>query len=196
MIRERNQFLFVWKNVTDPRLTRRSRTLGPLVALYHALRRGDRGLWDGYRAARRAWPGLQARRATEAARGRRLRPGHPGPLRAGRAMKLLIVSSWCPYPADNGSRLRIYHLIRQLARRGHQIKLLALAQDDSDLAAARAGLSPLCALGVELFPSRFFRPGTAKALLGFFSPRPAPPAGHPPGGGRAGHRAGMPRRGV
>ena len=66
MIRERNQFYFVWKNVTDPRLTRRSRTLGPLVALYHALRRGDRGLWDGYRAARRAWPALQDRRATEA----------------------------------------------------------------------------------------------------------------------------------
>ena len=64
-IRERNQFLFVWKNITDPRLTRQSRTLGPLVGLYHALRRGDWGLWDGYRAARRLWPALQARRRTE-----------------------------------------------------------------------------------------------------------------------------------
>ena len=87
-------------------------------------------------------------------------------------MKLLVLSSWCPYPTDNGSRLRFYNLIRQLARRGHQIKLMALAQEDSDLAAAQAGLSPLCALGVELFPARFFRPGTARALLGFFSPRP------------------------
>ena len=87
-------------------------------------------------------------------------------------MKLLVVSSWCPFPADNGSRLRIYHLLRQLARRGHRIKLLALAQEDSDLAAARADLEPLCTLGVELFPARFFRPDTAKALLGFFSPRP------------------------
>ncbi|MBV9848271.1 MAG: glycosyltransferase [Armatimonadetes bacterium] len=87
-------------------------------------------------------------------------------------MNLLVVSSWCPYPSDNGSRLRAYHLIRQLARRGHRIKLLALAQEESDLAAAQSGLSPLCALGVELFPSRFFRPGTVRALLGFFSTRP------------------------
>lgn len=87
-------------------------------------------------------------------------------------MKLLVVSFWCPYPADNGSRLRAYHLLRELSRRGHEIRLLALAQEDSDLAAARAGLSPLCLRGVELFASRFFRPGTAKALLGFFSPRP------------------------
>ena len=87
-------------------------------------------------------------------------------------MKLLMLSSWCPYPPDNGSRLRIYHLTRELARRGHEIKMLALGQEDSDRAAARAGLSPLCALGVEVFPSRFFRPGTAKALLGFLSPRP------------------------
>ena len=87
-------------------------------------------------------------------------------------MKLLVVSFWCPFPADNGSRLRAYHLIRQLSRRGHDIRLLALAQEETDMAAAREGLSPLCTQGVELFPARFFRPGTARAVLGFFSPRP------------------------
>ena len=65
VVRERNQFFFVWKNITDPRLTRQSRTLGPLVALYHALRRGDRGLWAGYRAALCAWPEVRGRRAVE-----------------------------------------------------------------------------------------------------------------------------------
>ncbi len=65
MIRERNQFLFVWKNVTDPSLTARSLLLGPLVALYHAQRRGERGLWDGYRAALRAWPQVLRRRSLE-----------------------------------------------------------------------------------------------------------------------------------
>ena len=66
MIRERNQFLFVWKNITDAGLTRRSQVLGPLVALEHALRRGDRGLWAGYRAARDLWPDLKKRRRVEA----------------------------------------------------------------------------------------------------------------------------------
>ena len=87
-------------------------------------------------------------------------------------MRLLVVSFWCPDPSDNGSRLRARHLIRQLARRGHEIRLLALAQRETDLAAARENLAPLCAGGVTLFPSRFFRPGTARALAGFFTPRP------------------------
>ena len=95
MIRERNQFLFVWKNITDPGLTRQSRTLGPLVALYHALRRGDRGLWDGYRAARRAGPDLRTRRATEVREAvvadreilARFGPAAPRPLAPGAALE-------------------------------------------------------------------------------------------------------------
>lgn len=87
-------------------------------------------------------------------------------------MKILIVSAWCPFPADNGSRLRAYNLIKQLARRGNRISLVALGQDDSDFAAAKEGLAPFCEGGIALFPSRFFRPGTIKALLGYFSPKP------------------------
>jgi glycosyltransferase involved in cell wall biosynthesis len=86
--------------------------------------------------------------------------------------RLLVVSFWCPDPPDNGSRLRALHLIRQLARRGHEIRLLALAQRETEIEAARANLAPLCPRGVALFPSRFFRPGTARALAGFLSPRP------------------------
>lgn len=87
-------------------------------------------------------------------------------------MNILIVSAWCPFPADNGSRLRAFHLITQLARQGHRLTLIAMGQDDSDLERAQAGLAPLCAGGVTLFPSRFFRPGTLKSRLGYFSPKP------------------------
>ncbi len=87
-------------------------------------------------------------------------------------MNILVVSAWCPFPADNGSRLRAYHLIKQLAAQGHRLTLIAFGQDDSDLDAAQSGLAPLCAGGVRLFPSRFFQPGTLKAWLGFFSPKP------------------------
>lgn len=65
MIRERNQFLFVWKNMTDPGLTAASLAGGSLVGLYHAARRGERSVWNGYRAALRLWPAIRARRAVE-----------------------------------------------------------------------------------------------------------------------------------
>ncbi len=87
-------------------------------------------------------------------------------------MNILVVSAWCPYPADNGSRLRAYHLIRELSAQGHALTLIALGQNDSDLASAQKPLESLCAGGVTLFPSRFFQSGTWKAKLGFFSPKP------------------------
>lgn len=87
-------------------------------------------------------------------------------------MNILVVSAWCPYPADNGSRLRAYNLIRELAGQGHALTLIALGQDDSDLAAAQEPLEQLCTGGVTLFPSRFFQSGTWRAKLGFFSPKP------------------------
>jgi hypothetical protein len=65
MIRERNQFLFVWKNVTDASLTAKSLLLGPFVGLYQARKRGGRGLWEGYWAALRLWPQVRLRRAVE-----------------------------------------------------------------------------------------------------------------------------------
>lgn len=42
-------------------------------------------------------------------------------------MKLLVVSSWFPYPPDNGSKLRAYHLLTALARR-HAVTLLSFAE--------------------------------------------------------------------
>ena len=87
-------------------------------------------------------------------------------------MKILIVSAWCPFPADNGSRLRAYHLLRELAAQGHRLTLIALCQEDNDPDIAHPALETFCAGGVELFPSRFFRAGTWKAWLGLFSRRP------------------------
>lgn len=53
-------------------------------------------------------------------------------------MRLLLVSTWLPYPADNGSRVRAWHLLRHLAWR-HQITLLAFGRSGThDLAPLRA----------------------------------------------------------
>ena len=43
-------------------------------------------------------------------------------------MKVLFVSRWFPYPADNGSRLRVMNLLRQLARR-HSVHLVSFTSE-------------------------------------------------------------------
>ena len=43
---------------------------------------------------------------------------------------LLALSPWFPCPADNGSRIRIFHLLRELSRH-FRIRLVAGLQDDS-----------------------------------------------------------------
>ena len=54
-------------------------------------------------------------------------------------MKLLVVSTWLPYPPDDGSRVRAYHLLRHLARR-HTVTLLSFGVPGSPdhLAALRS----------------------------------------------------------
>ncbi|MGE3840904.1 MAG: glycosyl transferase family 1, partial [Vicinamibacterales bacterium] len=41
-------------------------------------------------------------------------------------MKVLVVSSWMPYPPDNGSQLRAFNLLAQLSFR-HELTVLAFA---------------------------------------------------------------------
>jgi glycosyltransferase involved in cell wall biosynthesis len=51
-------------------------------------------------------------------------------------MKLLVISSWFPYPPENGAKLRAFHLLAQLAK-SHDITLLSFAESgeavDSDV---------------------------------------------------------------
>ena len=46
-------------------------------------------------------------------------------------MRVLIVSSWFPYPPVNGSKLRAYHLLGELAGR-HSLSLLSFAEEGSE----------------------------------------------------------------
>jgi len=84
-------------------------------------------------------------------------------------MKVLYLSTWFPYPPDNGSRIRAYHLLRALAER-HEVHLISLLQDDSKRENA-AHLESFCKVW-SLHESRWFKPGTLKSFLGFFSRRP------------------------
>ncbi|HEX9016041.1 MAG TPA: glycosyltransferase [Chloroflexota bacterium] len=86
-------------------------------------------------------------------------------------MKILFLSRWFPYPANNGSKIRISGLLKQLARR-HTVFLISFAEstdvvDVDAIAAARQ----YCA-SVHLVPSRPFHPNSIKAVVGLLSPRP------------------------
>jgi glycosyltransferase involved in cell wall biosynthesis len=43
-----------------------------------------------------------------------------------RILNLLFLTSWCPFPPDNGARLRVFHLLEQLSGR-HQIVLVTFS---------------------------------------------------------------------
>ena len=47
-------------------------------------------------------------------------------------MKLLFLSPWFPYPPDNGSRIRVYNLLRSLARK-YEVTLAAFSPEEPDL---------------------------------------------------------------
>lgn len=83
-------------------------------------------------------------------------------------MHVLFLSRWYPVPPNNGSRLRIYHLLRGLAQR-HTVSLVSFTEpsEPPDL----AGLRALCAQ-VQTVERRPFQPDRLRARLGFLSPMP------------------------
>jgi polysaccharide biosynthesis protein PslH len=83
--------------------------------------------------------------------------------------RLLFLSAWCPLPADNGSKLRISYLLRELARQ-HEVELLSFAPEAPGDAALRE-LHELCA-AVELLPETPFAGRAGGRLRGLFSAAP------------------------
>jgi glycosyltransferase involved in cell wall biosynthesis len=80
-------------------------------------------------------------------------------------MKLLVVSSWWPFPLDNGSRVRAFHLVRHLAGR-HDVTLVSFG-----LPGGGEQLGPLAELcdTVQIVPP--VAPGRL-STRGLFSPLP------------------------
>lgn len=83
--------------------------------------------------------------------------------------RILFLARWFPYPPDNGSRLRIYHLLRQLAN-SYRVALVSFVEKEPD-ADAMGELANFCE-SVVTVPYRPFEPTRATALMGYFSLRP------------------------
>lgn len=84
-------------------------------------------------------------------------------------MRILALSRWFPFPPDNGARIRIYNLIRGLAR-VHQVHLISFTENECTKAQRQAMLEYCVA--VECVRYQGFSPGRLSAILGFFSLRP------------------------
>lgn len=82
---------------------------------------------------------------------------------------ILFLSRWFPYPPDNGSKLRIYNLLRGLAQE-HEVTLLSFA-DQSNVDPNAPELSSLCN-EIQIVPWKPFEPQSLRARLGFLSLTP------------------------
>ncbi len=82
-------------------------------------------------------------------------------------MKILNISRWYPYPADNGSKIRILNLIKQLAS-AHEVELISFVSESDD----HLGEMQRYCSSVKVVPYKPFQPGRLKALLAFFSSKP------------------------
>jgi sugar transferase (PEP-CTERM/EpsH1 system associated) len=65
-------------------------------------------------------------------------------------MKLLFLAHRIPYPPNKGDKIRSYHELRALAERGHEVHLLAFADDARDIG-YQVDLAKLCA-DVQVIP--------------------------------------------
>lgn len=84
-------------------------------------------------------------------------------------MRVLFLSRWFPHPADNGSKLRVLNLLRQLAAR-HTVHLIAFTSEPVQ-AQSWVALRALCQQ-VDAVPYQPFQPWSGQALAGFFDARP------------------------
>jgi hypothetical protein len=91
-------------------------------------------------------------------------------------MKLLFLSNWYPDPPDNGSKLRIFNLLKGLrggASQPNEITLISFTDRPENGAphAASQRLQKLCRKVVTI-PTRDYNPTSGRALRGFLSSRP------------------------
>ena len=85
-------------------------------------------------------------------------------------MKALLLSTWFPYPPNQGSKTRAYHLLRALARK-HEITLVSF-QDGELRPEWLRHVQELCS-AVHVVPREPFARPRHKAWLGWLSPDPS-----------------------
>ena len=84
-------------------------------------------------------------------------------------MRVLFLSRWYPYPPNNGSKLRIYHLLKGLAVE-NDVTLISLSNNpDSDRLDRQLG--KICKK-LFIIPYQEYRPRSIRSFIGLVSPMP------------------------
>lgn len=83
-------------------------------------------------------------------------------------MKILFLSPWFPYPPVNGSKIRIFNLLRSLDSR-HCIELISFIRDGEQV--DHSGITDLCT-SIQTINWKEFQPKGLKALSGFLADVP------------------------
>lgn len=84
-------------------------------------------------------------------------------------MRILFLSRWYPFPPDNGSKIRVYNLLRGLSER-HTVTLISFVTPGSVMRATAPADTVLDEIKVCEY--REFRPNSGRALLGYLSRTP------------------------
>jgi polysaccharide biosynthesis protein PslH len=84
-------------------------------------------------------------------------------------MNILFVSRWYPYPFDNGSKIRIFNLIRTLSK-SHRIDLISFSSEKVSEERIE-GMKRYCQ-NIQVTEYISGDGGGINSLFGFFSPRP------------------------
>jgi glycosyltransferase involved in cell wall biosynthesis len=84
-------------------------------------------------------------------------------------MKILFLSRWFPYPANNGSKLRVLNLLKGLSKY-HKVTLVSFI-DLADPQPDQAILQEICSECYTV-PWREFDPNSRRARFGFLSHKP------------------------
>ena len=84
-------------------------------------------------------------------------------------MRVFFLSPWFPYPPNNGSKLRIYHLLRGLAQ-DHEITLISFSKQP-DVDQNEPITRSLCE-EIIVVPRKDYQPNSARAVVGLFSLSP------------------------
>lgn len=84
-------------------------------------------------------------------------------------MRVLFLSRWFPFPANNGSKLRIASLLRALSAE-HELTFISFS-DQSEVDTLDTQIHSLCK-EVHLVRWKPYNPGSYRSLAGFLSPEP------------------------
>ncbi len=83
-------------------------------------------------------------------------------------MKILWISAWFPYPPVNGSKIRVYNLLKVL-KKYHEIEIISFVREGEEV-----DMSALERLGINstIVANEKYSPNQIKAIFGFFSTIP------------------------